>query len=42
MSTSKFLLNDAEEQNDEDERLSNITDMVCDSDENKFKTLYNQ
>lgn len=37
MSTSKFLLNDPEE----DDRLSNITDIVCDSDEDKFRELYN-
>lgn len=39
MSTSKFLLNDPEE--DADERLSNITDIVCDEDEDKFRELYN-
>lgn len=39
MSTSKFLLNDPEE--DADDRLSNITDIVCDDDETKFKQLYN-
>lgn len=37
MSTSKFLLNDPEE----DDRLSNITDIVCDTDEDKFRELYN-
>lgn len=33
MSTSKFFLNDPEE----DERLSNITEIVCDEDEYKFR-----
>ncbi|CDW90104.1 UNKNOWN [Stylonychia lemnae] len=36
-STSKFLLNDP----DDDERLSNITDIVFDEDEEKFIHLYN-
>lgn len=40
MSTSKFLLND--EEDDEDDRLSNITELLCDTDENKFRKLYNQ
>lgn len=33
MSTSKFLLNDPED----DDRLSNITDIVCDADDDKFR-----
>jgi hypothetical protein len=36
--TSKFLLNEEEE----DDRLSNITEIVCERDEDRFRTLYNQ
>jgi hypothetical protein len=35
MSTSKFLLNDPEE--DGDDRLSNITDIVCDDNDENFR-----
>lgn len=39
MSTSKFLLNDDES---EDDRLSNITEIVNEEDESKFRNLYNK
>lgn len=38
MSTSKFLLN---EDYEEDDRLSNMTDIICEADEKKFRELYN-
>ena len=39
MSTSRFILNDQED--DEDDRMSNITDLVQDPDPKKFMKLYN-
>jgi hypothetical protein len=38
MSTSKFLLNDT---NEDDDRMSNITDIVCENDDERFRKLYN-